>query len=111
MFTFVECQNLPVKPYYQPAEVPLNSSPTLQNTDGSPCFGAIHKLGAVTFHPIVKDAKTVLVPRAPHYLSPPKLPTALLNLCTNHKPFLSIYPVLILPLWISGGYGRAGLRC
>lgn len=92
MLTFVEHQNFPVKPYCQPAEVPLNSSPALQNTDSSPCFGVTHKLDAVTFHPIVKglnrDAKTVLVPMltAPHRLSPPKLLAALLNLCTNHSP-------------------------
>lgn len=108
MFTFIESQKLPVKPYCQPVKVPLNSSAALQNTNSSPCFGIIHKLDAGTFHPIVKDAKTVLVPMliAPHCLSPSKLLTVLLNLYTNHSPLswtvrmgttlLVHYPVLIL---------------
>lgn len=88
MFTFAERQKFPVRPYCQPAEVPLNSSPALQNTESFPCFGDNNKLDAVTFNPIVKDAKIVPVPMltAPHCLSPPKSLTALLNFCINHSP-------------------------
>lgn len=58
-------EEVPAKPYRQPAEVPLDGSAALWCTDSSPCSPVIQKLTAVAFHPVVQGVNEDIKPELP----------------------------------------------